>query len=211
MELMIKMIDRLMAVVVVFLSLFIMSSVNASDNGMKVNKDWVSLRACSPSGDFCVWRAGVFGDGKSMFVIDFIANRSYPTMKVVGLNDEELSSWSSDSDIMRVKLRVDRGRTYEMLVVRNLERTSKAIRYDFDSEYLGEEFIKELRLGSQLRIRLYPDRGWAVTKTFSLNGADSMISRAREESWNEYRQDYFDDDEPVGVNVRKRTLPETVL
>lgn len=104
---------------------------------------------------------------------------------------------------VRIKLRVDSGKTYELYADR-MVAPNGSWRCELDSRFLGSKFFKKLAKGSMLRVRTYLDDD-ASTSVYSLLGSAECLRRAQMLS-REYASaaEFFRDDEPIGLNIRLR-------
>lgn len=178
-----------------------------SDQGetkfQQVHRDWVSLKVCFVG--FCMWRAmtGSLTSNDEAIALDFYDNGISPTLTLIrtGVSISSMESWTENTDVVKVKIRVDNRPINEVWCNRELNRGERSLYWTIPPL---PEIIADMRSGNTLRIQSAVN-GTKYTRSFSLRGAMSAIDRARRNAESSSRpaprsrtdDDYFSDNAPV--------------
>lgn len=174
---------------------------------LKIDSDWESLLASDPKESAaCARTVSPFAADEGLRV-EFRRRGEVPVLVLSNsraLRSPSKSRRKKDLAVrVRIKLRIDSGKTYELYADRMVAPNGEW-KCALDSRFLGSKFFKKLAKGSMLRVRTYLDDE-ASTSVFSLLGSSSALRRAamicREFA---DAEEFFRDDEPIGVNIRLR-------
>lgn len=152
----------------------------AADNPtFQMHGDWASLKTCVPEG--CVWRAITTGGSESSglwFLVTYFPNGKFDfTMQMKGVPLENIRTWDdTNTDYMQAKVRIDNQPFVETTLERELSREDRIIFFSFSKKQFGDDFLRKLKKGNALRVRLYTGDG-NYTLKFPLNGATAAINR----------------------------------
>lgn len=152
----------------------------AGDNPtFQLHGDWATVKKCIPQG--CVWQAVTTGGSESSgmwFLVTYFPNGKFDfSMQRINVPLRNIRTWDDTNiDYMQAKVRIDNQPFVETTLERELNREDRILFFSFSEKQFGDDFLRKLKKGNALRVRLYTDdRNY--TLKFPLNGATAAINR----------------------------------
>lgn len=152
----------------------------AGDNStFQMHGDWATEKSCSSQG--CRWYAVTTGGSESSgawFLVTFFPNGKFDfTMQMRGVSLENIRTWkNTNKTYMQAKVRIDNQPYVETTLERDPAREDRVLFFLFSKKQFGDAFLRKLKKGNALRVRLYTDDS-NYTLKFPLNGATAAINR----------------------------------